>query len=131
MNQFTYTIFYVKDVTKTIEFYEAAFGFKRKFITETNDYGELNTGATTLSFASTAMASGNLGKGFTENDPAKKPFAIEIGITTSNVEKTMADALKAGATPYEEAKQKPWGQTVGYVRDPEGFLIEICSPASY
>jgi hypothetical protein len=25
-------------------------------------------------------------------------------------------------------KQKPWGQTVGYVHDLNGFLVEICSP---
>jgi hypothetical protein len=23
---------------------------------------------------------------------------------------------------------KPWGQTVSYVRDLDGFLVEICSP---
>ena len=23
---------------------------------------------------------------------------------------------------------KPWGQTVGYIRDIDGFLIEICTP---
>lgn len=26
------------------------------------------------------------------------------------------------------AKFKPHGQTVAYVRDPDGFLIEICTP---
>jgi lactoylglutathione lyase len=24
----------------------------------------------------------------------------------------------------------PWGQTVGFVRDPDGVLVEICTPAS-
>ena len=32
-----YTILYVSDVTKSIEFYETAFGFERKFITPEND----------------------------------------------------------------------------------------------
>jgi hypothetical protein len=27
-----------------------------------------------------------------------------------------------------EPTQKPWGQTVAYLRDNQGFLIEICSP---
>jgi hypothetical protein len=34
-------------------------------------------------------------------------------------------AVPGGVQP---TKQKPWGQTVGYVRDPDGFLVEICSP---
>jgi hypothetical protein len=28
----------------------------------------------------------------------------------------------------EEPKIKPWGQVVAYVRDLDGFLIEVCSP---
>lgn len=51
MIRFAYTILYVKDVTKTIEFYEKVFKLKRKFISETGEYGELSTGETTLSFA--------------------------------------------------------------------------------
>jgi lactoylglutathione lyase len=50
--EFKYTILYVKDVTTTIKFYEKAFGFERIFVTPENDYGELSTGNTTLSFAS-------------------------------------------------------------------------------
>lgn len=52
MIKFAYTILYVQDVSRTIEFYEKAFGFSRKFITPENDYGELLVGETTLSFAS-------------------------------------------------------------------------------
>ena len=128
MNQFAYTIFYVKDVVNTIKFYEESFGFHRKFIAETGEYGELNTGATTLSFATVELGNANLSKGFQESDPGNKPFAMEIGITTDDVEKTVAAALKAGATLTEKAKTKPWGQTVAYIRAPEGFLIEICTP---
>ena len=68
MIKFAYTIFYVNDVTKTIEFYEKAFGFTRKFIADTNDYGELITGNTTLSFASIELGNKNLTKGFIESN---------------------------------------------------------------
>lgn len=50
MIKFAYTILYVEDVTKTIEFYENAFGFQRKFISPDNDYAELITGATIVRF---------------------------------------------------------------------------------
>jgi uncharacterized glyoxalase superfamily protein PhnB len=128
MIKFAYTIFYVKNVSKSIEFYEKTFGFKRKFITDNDEYGELDTGSTTLSFASVKLAKSNLSKGFRENSPSKKPFAMEIGITTDNVDREVKAAIKAGAKLVEKPKQKPWGQTVAYVQDPEGFLIEICTP---
>jgi lactoylglutathione lyase len=128
MIKFGYTILYVTDVIKSIEFYEKAFGFERKFITPDSDYGELNTGETTLSFASKELANSNLKNGFTESKLTNKPFAIEIGFVTDDVEKIMKQAKNAGAVMVEEPKQKPWGQTVAYVRDIDGFLIEVCTP---
>jgi lactoylglutathione lyase len=58
MVKFTYTILYVKDVAKSITFYEQAFGFVRKFITPDNSYGELLTGETTISFATIEQSGG-------------------------------------------------------------------------
>jgi uncharacterized glyoxalase superfamily protein PhnB len=130
MIKFAYTILYVQDVTKAVAFYENAFGFTRKFVTPENDYGELLVGETTLSFVSTTLAKSNLTDGFTESNLTNKPFGIEIGFTTENVEETVSAALNAGATIVENPKIKPWGQTVAYVRDIDGFLIEICTPMS-
>jgi len=128
MIKFAYTILYVTDVEKTIEFYEKAFGFTRKFVTPENDYGELLVGETTLSFASTNLANSNLKDGFTESSLTNKPFGIEIGFTTNDVEATVKSAVEAGAVIVENPKTKPWGQVVSYVRDLDGFLIEICTP---
>jgi lactoylglutathione lyase len=130
MIQFGYTILYVADVEKSITFYENAFGFERKFITPENDYGELNTGQTTIAFASTTLANSNLKNGFLESNLEHKPFAIELGFVTDNISETIEKAIKAGAKMTEEPKQKPWGQTVSYIRDIDGFLIEICTPMS-
>jgi uncharacterized glyoxalase superfamily protein PhnB len=128
MIKFAYTILYVEDVTKTISFYQQAFGFTQKFITPDNSYGELISGETTLSFASKPLASSNLKDGFIESNLNEKPFGIEIGFTTDDVQKTINDALLYGAVLVTEPKTKPWGQVVGYVRDLDGFLIEICTP---
>jgi lactoylglutathione lyase len=127
MIKFAYTILYVQNVTKSVEFYEQAFGLKRKFVTPDNDYGELLVGETTLSFASTKLAKSNLTNGFTESNLKYKPFGIEIGFTTDNVEETVKKAVKAGATILENPKKKTWGQIVAYVRDLDGFLVEICT----
>jgi lactoylglutathione lyase len=130
MIKFAYTILYVEDVSKTVQFYEQAFGFMTKFITPDNSYGEVITGETTLSFASKTLASSNLSDGFIESNIREKPLGIEIGFTTDDVSATMKQAVASGATLCEEAKEKPWGQIVGYVRDLDGFLIEICTPMS-
>ena len=101
---------------------------KRKFIVPGNSYGELATGATTLSFASIEQASSNLKDGFTESSPKNKPCAFEIAFTTEDVDEVFNQAIKEGAISEASPKVKPHGQTVAYVRDPDGFLVEICTP---
>jgi uncharacterized glyoxalase superfamily protein PhnB len=128
MIRFGYTILYVQDVEKTLTFYETAFGCIRKFITPDGTYGELLTGETTLSFASIAFAGSNLQEGFIESTRTAKPFGIEIGFVSDEVETTLQNAIDAGGIVVAELKAKPWGQQVAYIRDPDGFLVEICSP---
>ncbi|MCX2492322.1 VOC family protein [Pedobacter sp. PF22-3] len=128
MVKFSYTILYVKNVTESIEFYEKAFGFKRKFITPENDYAELLSGDTVISFANMRLANANLSGGFKESIKGEKPFGIELGFTTENVEMVFTHAVELGAIPLENMKIKPWGQAVAYIQDINGFLIEICSP---
>jgi lactoylglutathione lyase len=122
-----YTILYVNDVEKSMAFYEKAFGLARKFNMQ-NMYGELLTGETTLSFASIELAKTNLKDGFIQSDIAHKPFAIEIAFTTENVQEVYDNAIAAGAVPESPPQWKPHGQTVSYVRDLDGFLVEICTP---
>lgn len=127
MIKFGYTILYVENVEESIAFYENAFGFSRKFVTPENDYGELITGETTLSFASKKLASQNIKEGFIESDLNNKPFAIEIGFITDDVQELVQKATSFGAALIKEPTAKPWGQVVAYVRDLDGFLVEICT----
>lgn len=128
MVKFGYTILYVNDVEKSIAFYEDAFGFTRKFVTPDNDYGELNTGETTISFASKNLGAKNLKDGFLESSLEDKPFAIELAFITDDVGELVQKATQLGAVLVAEPKKKPWGQVVAYVRDHDGFLLEICTP---
>jgi lactoylglutathione lyase len=123
-----YTILYVSDVTKSVEFYESAFGFSRKFITPENDYAELLSGETTISFVSLELANSNLKKGFLKSNQSDQPFGIELAFVSENVQETIDKALASGAIIEEKPIEKPWGQTVGYIRDIDGFLLEICTP---
>ncbi|WP_341903511.1 MULTISPECIES: VOC family protein [Fluviicola] len=128
MIKFAYTILYVSDVKKTAEFYSKTFDFEVRFIAPGDEYAELNSGTTTLSFAALPLAKSNLKDGFQESDLKTKPFGIELGITTVDVQALVDKALAAGATLLEEPREKPWGQMVAYIRDLDGFLIEVCTP---
>jgi lactoylglutathione lyase len=126
--KYAYTILYVKDVSDTLDFYEKAFGFQPKFITPENDYGELISGETTIAFASLELGKSNFKNGFEQIKNSDKPFGVEMAFTSENIEQDFNQAIAAGATVFEPLTEKPWGQKVGYVRDNNGFLIEICSP---
>ncbi len=128
MMKFGYTIFYVADVEKTIAFYERAFGFSRKFISPEKDYGELVTGDTTISFASFALGASNFPKGYEKISSDSKPVGMEIAFVSDNIDLDFKKAIEEGAEEYVEVVSKPWGQKVGYLRDINGILIEVCSP---
>jgi lactoylglutathione lyase len=123
--KFAYTILYVESVANTLKFYQDAFGFQQRFLHEAGDYGELETGNTVLAFSSHALMR-QLGKKPTAAD-ANAP-CFELAVSTDDVAHAVQRALLAGAQHISEPKQMPWGQTIAYVADPNGFLIEICTP---
>lgn len=125
--QLGYIIIYVPDVKAAITFYEKAFGLTVGFADETGDFAQMNTGATSLAFAKEGMVR-DLGVGFTPLRPDVAAPGIEIALTTVDVSAALAAALAAGAMLVKEAEEKPWGQTVAYVRDPFGLLVELCTP---
>ena len=123
--QFGYTILYVEDVPKTIAFYEAAFGLARSFVHEAGDFGELDTGVTALAFSSLRLMA-ELGKN-PQRASADAP-SFEIAFTTSDVAAAVQRAVDAGARLVQAPAQMPWGQTVAYVTDINGALVELCTP---
>lgn len=123
-----YTIIYVPDVAESLSFYERAFGLKRRFLHESGDYGELETGDTTLAFASRELGDTNFPSGFVSASESIKPLGFEIALVTPSVAEAHAKALETGAAELKKPEAKPWGQMVSYVRCPDGTVVEICSP---
>lgn len=125
-----YTIFTVEDVGETLTFFQNAFGFPRRMLTPENDYGELETGETTLAFVSASLAQDNLGAagGIGSFDPNSPPLPASITLTTPDVDDVLTRAIEYGATSYVPPVDKPWGQRVAYLRDPNGILLEIATP---
>jgi lactoylglutathione lyase len=126
--KFGYTIIYVASVPETLAFYKQAFGFATRFLHDSEQYGELETGATVLAFASHAMGEMNLNGNYQKADPAAAPLGVELAFVTDDVASAYAKAVAAGAVPIRAPVEKPWGQVVAYVRASEGSLIELCSP---
>ena len=87
--KYGYTIFYVEDVQKTLAFYEKAFGFEKKFITPENDYGELASGETTISFASIGLGKNNFKKGFNPVENGETPIGMEMAFITENIKEPL------------------------------------------
>jgi catechol 2,3-dioxygenase-like lactoylglutathione lyase family enzyme len=125
--KFGYTIIYVADVAASLAFFEKAFGLKTRFVQEPA-YGELETGETALAFASHELGQGNLPGGYLAADASTLPIGIEIALVTDSVGEAHRRAVAAGAVSVKEPAEKPWGQTVSYVRTPDGILVELCSP---
>jgi lactoylglutathione lyase len=121
---YRYTILYVASVPATLAFYKAAFGFEIGFEHESGDYGELITGGTKLAFSSHALMA-QIGKEVATEPPAKPSY--ELAFEVEDVAAALAHALAHGAVLVKPVTQMPWGQTLAYVRAPEGTLIELCT----
>lgn len=124
--QFAYTIVYVRDVAASLAFFERAFGLTRRFLHESGGYGELETGATALAFAAHEVARGNVGD-YAAADASALPLGIEVGFVVDDVGAACDRAVLAGAKLLTAPAVKPWGQTVAYVRCPDGTLVELCT----
>ncbi len=123
-------IYYVADIKESLLFFKKVFDLEAKFVHESGDYAELNSGTTSLAFVSEDLASSHLSKGFKKNSNKELPLGCEIVFTSKDVEAMYQKALKNGAKDISAPAQMPWGQTVAYVRDPNGILVEIASPVS-
>ncbi|MNX58153.1 Glyoxalase-like domain protein [compost metagenome] len=128
--KFGYLIIYVKDVDASLKFFSSAFGLGVRFIHESGTYGELETGETALAFAADELAASNFSTGHVPAHSSLKPLGIEVGLVTEDVPAAHAKAIQAGASEIAAPTTKPWGQTVSYVRCPDGTLVELCTPVN-
>jgi lactoylglutathione lyase len=126
--QFGYTILYVDDVASTLAFYGKAFGLPTRYVHESGSYGELETGATALAFVSHTLLR-QIGK--TPRAPDLGQPTSEIALVTDDVAAAVQRAIDAGAKLVQDATAMPWGQTIAYVGDLNGFLVELCTPVSH
>jgi predicted enzyme related to lactoylglutathione lyase len=53
---------------------------------------------------------------------------FEIALCTADVPAALLQATAAGAQTMHPVETMPWGQTIAYVADINGFLVALCTP---
>jgi catechol 2,3-dioxygenase-like lactoylglutathione lyase family enzyme len=130
--RFRYSCLFVPDVPRAVTFYREAFGFELRYMHPSRGYAELETGATLLAFTGEAFLRdaallGDLA--IQPNRPDAAPAGAHLAFVTDDIERDWARAVSAGAVVVRPPDPKPWGQTAGYLRDPDGVVIELCTPS--
>ena len=124
-----YTVLFVESVHDTMTFYEQAFGFERRMIQDSGEYGELQNGDTTLAFTANRAVHTLSDVTFEPADIHRAAPPIELGMVSDSVEADFERAVAAGAVVVKPPETRSWGR-VAWVRDNNGFLIEIVNHAA-
>jgi lactoylglutathione lyase len=119
-----YVILYVDNMDATLKYYSDVFGLKEKM--RQGPYAEVSTGATTLAFSEREFVTHHLG--LTPGPKGQGSSEIALVVSSDELTACYQRALSAGGTSVAEPKKQAWGQVISYVRDPNGHLIEICTP---
>lgn len=119
---------YVPNVNETVLFYQTAFGMELEMASEDGQYAQLKSGDVALAFAN-EEAIAPLGLPMDTARPDRASHAVQFAFETDDVSAGFDRAIAAGATPVNAPTARPWGQVVAHIRDLNGFMVEIGSPA--
>jgi catechol 2,3-dioxygenase-like lactoylglutathione lyase family enzyme len=120
-----YVILYVDSPARSAAFYREAFGLPTAFLHEGGDWAELDTGATRLGLCARRLLE-KMGKTPAAPDPERA--SAEIALLADDVHAALSRAVAAGAREISPVARMEWGQTIAYVADPDGHLVELCTP---
>ncbi len=109
----------VADVKAAVSFYQKAFGFAKRGIMNGPDgkpmHAELTLRGTTLMLGPENPERGARSAKTLGASP------VTLYLTTENVEKVVATAVKLGGTPKMPVMDMFWGDRCGIVVDPDGY----------
>lgn len=123
-----YVIHYVDDPAATARLYENAFGLACELVHESGDFAQMDTGTTRLAFTSHRLGATALPGAYRRSDADAEPAGYEVTLLTSDVPAAFARAVAAGCEPFAAPHGTAWGQTVAYVRDPDGGIVGLATP---
>jgi PhnB protein len=118
----------VSDVKAAATFYQKAFGFAKRGITNGPDgkpmHAELTLRGTTLMLGPESVERGFKSAKTLGASPASLYLLVE------NADKVVAKAVKLGAEPKGPVMDMFWGDRTGTVIDPEGYMWMIATHKS-
>jgi PhnB protein len=119
------TILTVRDVKAAAAFYQKAFGFAKRAIMDGPDgkaiHAELTLRGTTLMLGPEIPQMGSRSAKTIGASPAS------LYLLTENADKTVAKAVKLGATSKGPVMDMFWGDRCGTVVDPEGYTWMVAT----
>lgn len=110
----------VEDLAKSREFYEAKLGLKLN--SEEAGFVDYQLGESPLALFEKKSATAMFPAQF-----MSPPGGSVISLQVDDVTKTCLELQKRGVKIFEGPKNTSWGQTVAYLHDPDGYIIELTS----
>lgn len=117
-----WVVLYVDDLEKSSAFYEGIFGIER--VVDWEGYREYDTGPTRFGLLDRRQARAHVPAADGGSRASQVSFTVEL----EEVDRTYLAAVAAGGVGLVEPEDKPWGQRIGFVGDPDDHLLEIGSP---
>lgn len=109
----------VADVKAAVSFYQKAFGFAKRGIMNGPDRKPMHA-ELTLRGATLMLGPENSERG-ARSAKTVGASPVTLYLTTENVDKVFATAVKLGATPTMPVTDMFWGDRCGVVVDPDGY----------
>jgi pterin-4a-carbinolamine dehydratase/predicted enzyme related to lactoylglutathione lyase len=113
-----FPILHAGDPDALVHFYRAAFDFEESF--RFPPEGDLE-----YAFLKLPPLGIGIGRRPSDAPPASADRQFELWIHADDADAAVGRAVSAGAALLEPPVDKPWGERVGLVADPEGFRIRI------
>jgi len=114
----------VEDLSRSVAFYRAVLGWEQPVSTPV--YAELaSPNGLRLGLYDRRSFGHNIGQ---VPAPIAGPVATtEIYLYADDLEAVLARASDAGAKVLSPASERPWGDRVGYIADPDGYVVAVAA----
>jgi lactoylglutathione lyase len=119
--QLGYIVLIVEDLDRALAFYTGLLGLAASH--RSGGYAQLVTGPTRLSLYTREAMAATLDCEL--EAPTRAAPGFEIGFVVDDVDAAWSEAVASGAEAVREPFDRFWGQRHGYLRDPDGHLIEL------
>ena len=125
-----FTMMYVDDVPKTADVWVKGLGLELVYLHDDEVYAELRAGEATLAFARVEFGRSHFPNGQLDDYFERPVGRTEIGFETDRIHEVFSCAQSAGFEVVTPPTERPWGQWIGFMRDPNGILVELSTPMS-